>query len=492
MAVSAAALEASEADKGDRIVRTFDDLIDEEVDFSKYETFLEHEIEVRRLRELYVPLCCRRPEVDRQGEVQGESTIPGLRKHVDRWLEQTLAEHISVLGEFGMGKTWFCLRLADARLSDWRKAKAAGRPRGRFPLLIQLRDYVSAPTIESLLSDFFFNRFETRLPSLRAFEVLNRMGRFLLIFDGFDEMARRIDYQKVIDHFWELAKVVLPGSKAVLTCREEHFRYAREARAVLAGEEMASHAKIVLVPPRFDVVHLEPLEPEQIRQAIIKRHGKESGKRAADVVLGHATLLDLARRPVMVEMLMESLDELVGRERIVTSQVYLIATDRQIRKNIKEERTFTTISDKVRFLCELAWEMHSSESLRLHYKLFPGRIREIFGDVVADEEKDHWAYDLTGQTLLVRDEHGNYTFAHRGLVEYFSAYRLLAQAGALNTEFRERYRDDRICPADGLILERARKLPDSWGRAPFHPNLVDFLAEMADGEESMVRLVEDT
>ena len=155
-------------------------------------------------------------------------------------------------------------------------------------------------------------------------------------------------------------------------------------------------------------------------------------------------------------------------------------------KNIKEERTFTSMTDKVLFLCELAWEMHRTEELKLNYRLFPERIRDIFGDRVKEAEMDHWRFDLTGQTLLVRDAEGNYSFAHRGLVEYFSAYRLLAQMDALAPEFADRYRED----GDGTSLTKALQQRTStdphaaWGAAPFHPNLAVFLAEMASGAQA--------
>ena len=328
---------------------------------------------------------------------------------------------------------------------------------------------------------------------MKAFDVLNRMGRFLLIFDGFDEMARKVDYQKVVDNFWELAKAVVPGAKAVLTCRDEHFRYAQEAREVLAGHEMAS-AAIVLTPPRFDVVHLEPFDEPRIRKAIISRQGEETGKQTADLVLSHRSLADLVKRPVMIEMVLDSLDDIKGRETVLTSQVYLFATDSQMRKNIKEERTFTSMTDKVLVLCELAWEMHRTEDLKLSYRLFPERIRDIFGDRVKEAELDHWHFDLTGQTLLVRDAEGNYSFAHRGLVEYFSAYRLLAQVDALAPEFADRYREDGegTSPTKALQQRTSTDPHAAWGAAPFHPNLAVFLAEMASGADPLMRLIQWT
>ena len=66
------------------------------------------------------------------------------------------------------------------------------------------------------------------------------MGKLLLIFDGFDEMAARVDRQKMINNFWELTRLVLPGAKVILTCRTEHFPEAREGRALLNAELRAS------------------------------------------------------------------------------------------------------------------------------------------------------------------------------------------------------------------------------------------------------------
>ena len=84
-----------------------------------------------------------------------------------------------------------------------------------FALVIPLRDYAKAISVESLFSEFFFRKHEIPLPGYSAFEQLNRMGKFLLIFDGFDEMAAKVDRQKMINNFWELTRVVIPGAKVI-------------------------------------------------------------------------------------------------------------------------------------------------------------------------------------------------------------------------------------------------------------------------------------
>jgi predicted NACHT family NTPase len=66
------------------------------------------------------------------------------------------------------------------------------------------------------------------------------MGKLLLIFDGFDEMAARVDRPEMVNHFWELTKIAVPDSKAILTCRTEHFPEVKEGRSLLNVELKAS------------------------------------------------------------------------------------------------------------------------------------------------------------------------------------------------------------------------------------------------------------
>ncbi len=89
-------------------------------------------------------------------------------------------------------------------------------------------------------------------------------------------------YQTVVNNFWELAKVVAPGSKAILTCRTEHFRYSQESRDILSARVKASTSNIVLEPSHFMVAYIEKLNDEQIKEIIIKRREKGIGKETAE------------------------------------------------------------------------------------------------------------------------------------------------------------------------------------------------------------------
>ncbi|HEY9630651.1 MAG TPA: pentapeptide repeat-containing protein [Coleofasciculaceae cyanobacterium] len=439
--ISSAACDATnEKDNKDVIFcYTFDQLLDQDADFNKYLDWLEAEVKRKGIDRMYVPLACTKDEFDpitkeKIGVSKYDSDNDWVEGYINRWLDDPSKEHVSILGEFGTGKTWLTLHYAWKALQKYRTAKDGGIERPRIPLVIPLRDYAKAVSVESLFSEFFFRKYEIPLPGYSVFEQLNRMGKFLLIFDGFDEMADRVDNQKMINNFWELARVVVPGSKAILTCRTEHFPEAKEGRALLNAELKASIAALTGEPPQFEVLELEKFNDEQIRQVLSFRAGIST----VEEIMGNPQLLDLARRPVMTELILEALPEIEAGKPIDMSRIYLYAVREKMKRDIKAERTFTSLADKLYFLCELSWEMLSSDQMSLNYRLFPDRLRRLFSHAVQEQKNlDHWHYDMMGQTMLIRNADGDYMPAHRSLLEFFVAYKFAAELGVLASDFLE-------------------------------------------------------
>ncbi|MEM8506091.1 MAG: NACHT domain-containing protein, partial [Cyanobacteria bacterium P01_D01_bin.1] len=427
---------------------TLDELLDEDADFSRYIDWLENEIISKGIDQDYIPLGCSKEEIDPKTKVrlgtsyynEAEGWIEG---YVNQWLVDSSKEHLSVLGEFGTGKTWFVMHYAWLTLQKYKEAKEKGLVRPRLPLVVPLRDYAKAVSMESLFSEFFFRKHEIPLPGYTAFERLNRMGKLLLIFDGFDEMAARTDLQAMIDNFWEMARVVVPGAKALLTCRTEHFPDAIEGRATLSAERKASTANLTGEPPQFEVLELAKFDNEQIEallwrkvQKIATAVGRAPKPETVQEVMGNPQLLDLARRPVMVDLILEALPDIEAKKQVDMARVYLYAVTRKMEKDIKSERTFTSLADKLYFLCELSWKMISTDQMTLNYRAFPDELQQMFAERVKDErELDHWRYDMMGQTMLIRNAQGDYSPAHRSLLEFFVAYKIVASLGAMATDF---------------------------------------------------------
>ncbi len=174
---------------------TFDELIDQDADFSDYLDWLEAEVKRREIDKKYVPLACTKEEFDslskrRIGVSRYDERDGWIDGYLDMWLDDPAKEHISILGEFGTGKTWFAFHYAWIALQRYRDAQKRGVERPRLPLIITLRDYAKALNVENVLAGFFFTQHNIRLNS-EVFDQLNSMGKLLLIFDGFDEMAAK-------------------------------------------------------------------------------------------------------------------------------------------------------------------------------------------------------------------------------------------------------------------------------------------------------------
>ncbi|MEG4198316.1 WD40 domain-containing protein [Microcoleus sp. Pol12A5] len=502
--------EVKKAENRNLACYTFDELLDQDADFTAYLDWLETEITSRGIDTKYVPLACTKEEIDpdthRKIGVSHYGDRDGwIEGYLDLWLNDPVKEHISVLGEFGTGKSWFAMHYAWMALQRYRDAQKRGLERPRLPLVIPLRDYAKAVSVESLFSEFFFRKHEIPLAGYSAFEQLNRMGKFLLIFDGFDEMAAKCDRQETINNFWELAKAVVPGAKVILTCRTEHFPEGKEGRALFNAELQASTTILTGETPQFEVLELEKFNDEQIRQAL----SFQTEAATVEKVMGNPQLLDLARRPVMTELILEALPDIEAGKPVDMSRIYLYAVRRKIERDIKAERTFTSVADKLYFLCELSWEMLSTNQMSLNYRGFPDRIRSLFGSIVQEEKDlDHWHYDMMGQTMLIRNADGDYTPAHRSLLEFFVAYKFAAELGVLAADFTElvapeqscvnpdaapesytwsnycrlqaqkRNKNELIAPLKGFVAEDLDQLLQSFGQAPLTKAVMDLLLPM--------------
>jgi WD40 repeat protein len=523
--ISKAACQETEKSETPRLLcYTFDMLLDEVVDFSRYIDWLEAEVKNRKIDQMYVPLACRKDEFNSDtkqkiGVSYYDENDGWIDGYIDIWLDDPAKEHLSILGEFGTGKTWFAFHYAWVCVQRYCDAKKRGIQRPRLPLLITLRDYARALDVENVLADFFFSKHNIR-SNIQVFDLLNRMGKVLLIFDGFDEMAAKVDRQKMINNFWELAKVIVPGAKAILTCRTEHFPEAKEGRALLNAELQASTAKLTGEAPQFEVLELEKFNLEQIRHVL----SLQADSTTVEIVMGNPQLLDLASRPVMTDLILEALPDIKAGKPVDMSRIYLYAVRQKMGRDIKTERTFTSLADKLCFLCELSWEMLSTDRMSLNYRLFPDRIRQLFSSLVQEQKDlDHWHYDMMGQTMLIRNADGDYTPAHRSLLEFFAAVKFAAELGAISSDFIElaqaqscldksvtpvdytwsgyfsRQLDDTgrsmaIAPLGKFTSESLEKLRETFGRAPLTKAVMDLLLPIVDVEakEAIIKVIEGT
>ncbi len=285
---------------------TLDELVDEEADFTSYLTWLQEEVRRRAIDSHFVQLACYKEEVDAADKAVCQRVW--LRRGRRRGLHRSLGHRPQQGASVRARRVRHRQDVANPAL---RMAAGGAVPRGKTPWPTTPAPSARHPAaglrqschIESLFSEFFFRKHEIQIPGYRAFEQLNRMGRLLLIFDGFDEMAARVDRQEMVNNFWELARVVTPVAKVLLTCRTEHFPEAREGRDLLGAKLRASTQALTGTPPQFEVVELRPMGPGQIEEMLTHI----TNRATVGIVLGNPALMDLMSRPVMSELVLDAL-----------------------------------------------------------------------------------------------------------------------------------------------------------------------------------------
>lgn len=387
-----------------------------------------------------------------------------LDDYVDLWLAEHDKPHLSILGAFGTGKTWFCRHYADRQLKCYLKDPTYER----LPLLISLRDCTHTASAQQLIINALLEHY--KLPfigsPLAMFQEANRRGKLLLILDGFDEMSHQITCQTMVDRFWELAELVEENSKLILTSRPEYFPWLQEVHEILHSKAERCHKQPVIAPPRFEVLYLEPFNEEQIRRVVTLRLGAKEGPTTAAHIVQTPNLATMARRPVYVDLLLSVLGDINSKALQSPSHLYFHATNKLLLHQIETRRIFTTTADKLSFLCDLAWEMINSSNLRIHYRDIPEHLNHFFNERIRDKhEFDTWDYDLRTQTMLHRSAAGYYEFAHKSLAEYFVAFKFAVETGCLAPEFAQAA--DLLPAALPVAPESTTELTQTFGAMPF-------------------------
>jgi formylglycine-generating enzyme required for sulfatase activity/Holliday junction resolvase-like predicted endonuclease len=400
------------------LVRTFtlDEFYRELIDFEPYVRALVADYEGDELSTYYVDLGCRSGD--------GSAYKP-MDDYVDRWLGDPARNHISMLGDYGTGKTSFCRQYAAKLGRRW----LADPDHHRIPILISLRDYAKAVSLKQLVTDFLVNRYGIQA-GYEAFRRFNADGKLLLLFDGFDEMAQKVDYQTTVDNFEELARAVEAHSKVLLTCRTPYFRTHREAEELLSrrrpeplveARDLHERAAIDLTErPNFEIVHLLPFGRQDI-QAMLRARFPAEWPGYWQQIEDTYNLKELAQRPVLLDMIARSLPHLKKPgQALNAARLYEAYTDLWLLRDEEKGHTLITRTDRRLFMQELALEILRREELSIHFSRLPERVRAHFRLEKATEI-DYFEHDIRTCSFLNRDEEGNYRFVHKSFGEFFVA-----------------------------------------------------------------------
>jgi hypothetical protein len=333
-----------------------------------------------------------------------------VEEYVDSWLKNSEDSLLALMGIFGMGKTWFCKYYA-AKLAQ-QHLKDAGDH--RIPILISLSDWKEVRNIEAHIQHVLTKSAYRDVGNYEAFMHLNRCGRLLLIFDGFEDMEERVEERVAMENFKRIAGIITEKSKVILTSRQLFFEHLKPLKEIMEA-----------VPggPRFKTLTLQEFDDDQIRHALQKRIPDrwEYWWNQISVI---DRLKDVASRPVMIEVISKASPQIeIGR--IDSATLYRSCiTEGWIKQacRVDDEQTVALVYDFVR---GLACEMFTPQADRtIAREEFHRRAGEIF----SSPELTKRLTDL----LVLHRQTGKYTFSHLSFMEFLVADRIAEELSHTN------------------------------------------------------------
>jgi hypothetical protein len=243
------------------------------------------------------------------------------------------------LGNFGTGKTTFCKKYAYELASKYKIDSTA-----RIPIIINLGDYDRTQDIQEVITSTLQFGHGVRIDSALCQE-LQRLGKFVLIFDGFDEMAAQVDPDTIRENLREINKISrIPENRFLLTCRTHFFRDRVQ----------------VEVLTDFDILYLPEWGELELRIFLQKRFG-DSWQQQLDRIRGTHNLEELAQTPLFLEMIVETLPKLGDQVRRI--ELYKIYTDKWIKKQSGHRGARLNEEERKQFINDLAINLYTEDSL---------------------------------------------------------------------------------------------------------------------------------
>lgn len=388
---------------------TFHELQHQIVNFDHYLQRIVQDFETDELSTYYVDLIA-------QDNEKMPKRIGLADQCVIKWVNNK-KNHLSILGEYGTGKTSFCRKLAhDLAI------KCNNDPlNNRIPILINLRDYSKVMSVRQLITDLLINEYGLQGVNFSLFENMNKEGLFLLIFDGFDEMAQKVIFDVAYSNFCKIAELAAPKkSKVILTCRTEFFRTHEQEREILLDISKRKN---------FGIIYLREFDDEQIKEflqkrvPLIEKRKKKDWEYYYQKVHDIFDLRDLAKRPVLLDLIVKYLPQLIKKgETINASTLYQTTIYEELKRRIRVGKTVIRRDDRIKLMKLLAVWMYNHDRLSVHYEDIPALLNlKMHFDLKTRRDIEYHLNDFLTYSFLNRDADGNYRFSHKSFVDFLVA-----------------------------------------------------------------------
>ena len=349
--------------------------------------------------------------------------IPVIDTYIHEWLNsEDSGAQLAIFGEYGSGKSTLCQKLARDLAANY----LAGSGASRIPILLNLRDFIGKLDLEAYITSFLDRECKVVNPRIELFRAMNEVGLFLLIFDGFDEMAVKVDADTLESNLLEIEKLAASHKgKLMLTSRPEYFVTAREESEVLAP---------TLNPFLNRATHYEPLKilpwnEGQVELFLQRRVPLVQGANQPwtyyrDRIKRIGRLSDLSQRPVLLDMIVKTLPRLISSGETINLpnlyKSYLIGEMKR-QKVLKKRSFLLTDETRLELLQELAAQIYRIPAQSI---TFGDAIKLIQTHIAPPKlELEAHTRDFLTNSFLIR-KGDDYRLSHKSILEFLVAMKV--------------------------------------------------------------------
>jgi len=365
---------------------------------------------------------------------KGESN---LKAYFDEWLSEKSLRHISLLADYGMGKTSF-LKYYSKYLSQ---KILDGEAFTRYPIFISLTNTspMSNDGIETKIKGFVSEELGV---NYALFERLVHLGKIVFILDGFDEMGFIGTAKTRFEQFNSIWQLATKNNKILISGRPSYLPTDFERKNVL--NIVDNSVTDVHLTPFTEVIELDYFELERIEETLNIYYDGDDVKQYLTYIKQNRSILDLCKRPSMLHMTMSILPNLYSEnftKVITSSDIMNKYTEYWIsRQESKEITGYFSKNDNrkkefiINFFTELSGEMFKDKTLVISKKVLDELIDKAFQKSKMDIESNetmlegfknelYSGYFIEVDINYSKEDH--FKFVHKSIFEFFVSKKII-------------------------------------------------------------------